>query len=228
MELMLPNETRNVMSILSQPSARLHFSQLGEDCLLWHHFCQRLHGFYVDVGCHDPYRYSNTYLLHRALGWRGINIDADPRAIEKFRRARPQDVSIHVGGGTKRGTSEFHLFEDGAVSTFDAAVASQNTVGFRLKESVMVPTCPLSEILDQALPAGTGIDYLNVDCEGLDLDVLASNDWQKYRPEMVSVEIHGLDLEEPLANPTVRLLKDKGYRMRAHYFVTTFFERLGA
>ncbi len=45
MELMLSNETRNVMSILAQPSARLHFSQLGEDCLLWHHFCQRLHGF---------------------------------------------------------------------------------------------------------------------------------------------------------------------------------------
>ncbi len=214
-----------MLSLAAEEHARLHFSQLGEDSFLWHIFGNRPSGFYVDVGCHDPRRYSNTHLLHRVLGWKGINIDADPRAIARFRAARPGDINIHIGVGTTRGTSEFHLFEDGAVNTFETALASEQASRFRRGETVVVPTCPLAEILDRALPSGSGIDYLNIDCEGSDHEVLQSNDWTRYRPEILSVEIHGLYLERAGVNSTVKLLKGQGYRLRSHYLVTTFFER---
>ncbi len=227
MELCLDPRARGVLTLAAEDHARLHFSQFGEDCFLWHLFGNRANGFYVDVGCHDPLRYSNTHLLHRALGWRGINLDADPRAVAKFRAARPGDVNIHIGVAMERGSREFHLFQDGAVNTFDQALAGERSGQFRRGATVTVPTCPLSEILDRAMPANTAIDYLNVDCEGWDREVLLSNDWTKYRPEVISVEIHDLDLENAGANPTAAFLKQQGYRLRSHYYVTTFFVLAG-
>ncbi|MGH7212733.1 MAG: hypothetical protein ACREF1_14875 [Acetobacteraceae bacterium] len=52
-----------------------------------------------------------------------------------------------------------------------------------------------------------------------------SNGWTRHRPDIVSVELHGLDLQEPLANSCVRFLKEQGYVISAHYFRTTIFER---
>ncbi len=82
----------------------MSFSQLGEDRVLWWMFEQRRNGFYVDIGCHQPYRFSNTALLHIANGWRGINVDVDERSIAAFREARPDDINIcaAVGGEASR------------------------------------------------------------------------------------------------------------------------------
>jgi hypothetical protein len=93
-------------------------------------------------------------------------------------------------------------------------------------QRVRVPVRPLREILKEHLPPGQEIDYLNVDCEGLDSKVVAGNDWATFRPKIVSVEIHGLDLLNAMENPIVRMLADAGYRLRSHCEVTSIFERV--
>lgn len=225
MEINLDDRMRTLMQLMGSPFARMHFSQMGEDCLLWHYFHSRRDGFYVDVGCHDPFRYSNTYLLHRVLNWRGINIDADPRAIAKFRDARPSDINLNVGIGAAAESREFTMFCDGAVNTFDVAIASKQAEKFPVAGSAPIQIRPLADVLEEHVPPGTTINYLNVDCEGLDHEAVISNDWSRFRPDLVSVEIHDLMLDEAGSNQTVRFLKDQGYAMRSHYICTTFFER---
>ena len=217
---------QHFITAVSTPSAKMHFGQLGEDALLWHYFSNRTDGFYVDVGCHHPYRYSNTFLLHRYRGWTGINIDADPRAISEFKLARPGDINLQIGVGSSSRVQEFCLFQDGAVNTFDKQIALSQGNHFKSAGMSMIQIYPLSTILHEHVREGQKIDYLNIDCEGLDCEVLLSNDWAIYRPDIVSVEIHNLNLDSPRSNFAVDFLLSNGYRMSAHYLITTFFERV--
>ena len=204
----------------------LYFSQFGEDCLLWHFFKGKWDGFYVDVGCHHPYRYSNTYLLHRFRNWRGINIDADAKAIALLREARPRDINLNYGVDLHSGTRTFTVFDDGAVNSFDDEFAARQSAHYRVAARVEIPVLPLAAILEQHLAVGTKIDLLDIDCEGCDDAVIASNDWTRFPAKIVLVEIHGMSLENPMKAPSVQRLKAAGYTLRAHYFATSVFELL--
>lgn len=222
------NEDRRALAIMEarqNPSAGIRFSQLGEDSILWNHFNARQDGFYVDVGCHDPFRFSNTCLLHTALNWRGINIDADSRAIERVRAARPNDENIHVGVGLTDEIRIFTEFDDGAVNTFDTKMAEVQQTGFSLKGTSQIRVRPLSDILSETSAVGRTIDYMNIDCEGLDHEVLLSNDWSRFGAEIVTVELHDLNLMQSALHPSVQFMISKGYVLRAHSLVTAFFYR---
>jgi hypothetical protein len=104
------------------PHAALSYSQEGEDMILRRIFAGKAAGFYVDVGAHHPFRFSNTCLLSE-LGWRGINIDADPTLIAAFNRHRPRDTNLSMGVSDAPGTLMFHIFNEPALNTFDPAVA---------------------------------------------------------------------------------------------------------
>jgi FkbM family methyltransferase len=206
------------------PYSKISYSQFGEDMLVSQLLRDRT-GFYADIGAHDPWRYSNTALLFER-GWCGINVDADPRAIARFLVARPNDINLNIGVAAAAGEMEFALFEDGAVNTFDSDMAARQTQSFGPKRMVRVDVRPLSDIFNRHVPTGTVIDYLNIDCEGLDEQVVCSNDWACYRPNVITIELHGMSLENPGDHPVYRFLKDQRYVMRGHYFATSLFQSL--
>ncbi|MFM9973057.1 MAG: FkbM family methyltransferase, partial [Beijerinckiaceae bacterium] len=76
-------------------------------------FAGKTDGFYVDVGAHHPFRFSNTCALYQS-GWRGINIDADPALIAAFRRHRGRDINLSLGISDVPGTLAFHVFNEPA------------------------------------------------------------------------------------------------------------------
>ena len=199
-------------------------------------------GFYVDVGAYHPKLFSNTYLFYKK-GWRGICIEPNPRMKKLFLIARPRDVFVSVGVGenqelknsrnqgikTKR-VLEYFEFEDGAVNTFSAEQARKNQeeAGRKLIGKRRIPVLPLKTILDRYLPKGQKIDLLSVDAEGMDLEVLRSNDWKKYRPEMIIAEdltdrarpYRGFNPSRPGpagggSGGVVRFLDSVGYRLVA-------------
>src|SRR3989344_2182294 len=157
---------------------RTHYSQNGEDIILAALFAKKRGGFYVDVGAHHPERYSNTYMLHKK-GWHGVNIDPDPDAIRLFQKRRPRDINLCVGIACARGEKPFFVFDDPAVNTFSFEMAKtwQGGKNIALRTTVSVKTMPLREALAGVVLAGTHIDFLNVDAEGFDLEVLESNGW---------------------------------------------------
>ena len=141
------------------------YAQFGED-LIVSRLLREKTGFYVDIGAHHPIMYSTTALLH-ARGWRGINVDADPTAIEAFNEYRPNDINLHVGVGAAEAEMDFHLLGAGKINTFDPNLARQRADrGTHGVIKVKVRT--LASILAEYMPPDTEIDYLNIDCEGLD------------------------------------------------------------
>jgi FkbM family methyltransferase len=168
------------------------YSQEGEDLILGRALEERRSGFFVDVGAHHPMRFSNTFLFYRR-GWSGINIDPLIGESGEFKTHRNRDINIPFGVSGKPGELEYFHFNEPALNTFSPekrdSVLSLNRP-YRLIGSRKIRTMPLREILEKYLPVEQRIDFLSVDVEGLDLEVLESNDWAKFRPEFVIYEDH--------------------------------------
>jgi FkbM family methyltransferase len=210
------------------PHAVLSYSQEGEDLILQRIFATRQNGFYVDVGAHHPRRFSNTYNFYRR-GWRGLNIDAMPGSMKDFDRVRPRDINLEMGIASARGAMRFFMFNDPALNTFDAGLAASRNQGqYRIIGEIDVPTDTLANVLGTQLPPDTRIDFLSVDVEGLDLPVLESNDWDRFRPECICVEHSVPDLLELPNEPLYRLLRPLGYSLYAKTANTLIFLGAGA
>lgn len=187
------------------------WSQEGEDRVLLRYFDYRRDGFYVDVGAHHPYRYSNTALLNR-MGWSGINIDAMPGSMALFARHRPRDINLEIGVSEEPGIAKFYVFNEKALNTFDGELAqSRVNPDFRIDSIVDVPLRPLREVFDEHLAHGQVIDLLTVDAEGHDLSVLRSNDWTRFRPRVVLAESVGSTIDSLHSDPCAQFLKSVGY-----------------
>lgn len=183
----------------------------------------RTRGYYVDVGAHHPRRFSNTYYFYKR-GWSGINVDATPGSMALFRRWRPRDINLEVAVGLSEQPLTLHLFNEPALNTFDSALARERErPPYRVVEKRLITPRTLTEILSQHLPAGQHIDFLTVDVEGLDLMVLQSNDWLRFRPEYVLVECFGVILEALPEDPIYRYLQGVGYQLFAKTVHTAIF-----
>lgn len=81
----------------------------------------------------------------------------------------------------------------------------------------------LSGILNKHLPKGQLIDFMSIDVEGLDYDVLQSNDWSRFRPEIILVEIPDNSLEDLLSHEITKFLHLQGYVITSKSMYTVFF-----
>lgn len=195
-----------------RPEVHCSYAQEGEDLVLNRLFEGQRHGFYVDVGAHHPFRFSNTYLLSRR-GWRGINVDPNPEAMRLFGRWRRRDVNLTVGIAEEVGSLRYFQFNEPALNTFDEKLARQREVrdGYRLIASTLIPVRPLWHVLEQHLPEGQAIDVLSVDAEGFDLNVIRSNDWDRFRPYCLLVETLQSSLISLETNATHQYVSALGY-----------------
>lgn len=202
-----------------------HFGQSGEDAILLRLFNKKPTGFYVDVGAFHPRKYSNTFILHALLCWRGINIDASSETILQFDKERPQDINVHCGVGSSKGKKTYYKFDHPARNTLSLEnVKRQKHKGdAKLIGEETIAVMPLSEILKRHLPPKTTIDLLNVDVEGYDMQVLESNDWKLFRPRVVLIEDY-LVGEGVLEDSEVyKFMQEKGYRIASHAFDTSIY-----
>ena len=181
-------------------------------------------GTYVDVGAHHPWRFSNTYWFYRQ-GWSGLNVDATPGSMDAFRRARPRDRNVEAAVAGVARTITFYAFDEPALNTFDLAAAERaKAAGYRVVEERELQTTTLAELLREHLQGGK-IDFLSVDVEGLDAEVLASNDWEAFAPEVVLAETLGQGLREVQASPVARVLGGQGYELLSKTVNTAIFTR---
>jgi FkbM family methyltransferase len=199
------------------------YAQEGEDMILSRLFEGRDVGFYVDVGAHHPKRFSNTYLFYK-MGWHGINIDAMPGSMALFKRWRSRDINLEVAVAKEKQTLNFFMFNDHALNSFDEDLSRQRNNGpYHIVQERLLQTSSLSEILNEHLPCEQKIDFLSVDVEGRDLDVLQSNDWERFRPRCVLVECLGANLKAIQENVIYQFLREKHYDFFAKTVNTLIF-----
>lgn len=213
--------------LINSGFCHLRFSQLGEDGILLHYFHDKNDGFYVDIGAHHPFRHSNTTCLYELKNWQGINVEPDRPHTEILQQHRPRDINLPCAIGPETGKMEFFEFVDGVFNTVDPARVEQvyRQFGIRPIATRTINVITLDALFGKFLPPGRTIDYLNIDAEGLDVEILRSNDWSRYRPQLISVEDHSLDLGRVEDSATYEFLTKQGYGLHSHCVVTSFYER---
>lgn len=200
------------------------YSQEGEDMILRQLLKNVETGFYVDVGAHHPKKYSNTYYFYKK-GWSGINIDAMPGGMHVFNRVRPRDINIEAAVANGNKDLIFNMFNEPALNTFDEKLVLEYIQENHpvVKKKVMT-TSSLTEILAANMPKDQKIDFMSIDVEGLDLEVLKSNDWNKYRPSYLLIESHNTNIADVAESEIYEFVVNNGYTMIAKTILTMFFK----
>lgn len=200
------------------------YSQEGEDMILHKIFANKRLGFYVDIGAHHPFRFSNTYFFYKK-GWKGINIDAAPGSMQPFNRFRPQDLNLEYAISDFNGVLPYYIFKEPALNTFSQELAHNYIEGGQnLLRTEMIEQYPLYKILDDHLDYDIKIDFMSVDAEGFDLQVLKSNNWNKYLPPVILVESLDFELVSSGNSEIYDYLAGIGYELFAKTINTLFFK----
>ena len=162
------------------------YSMDGEDLFIDNFFKNKT-GLYVDVGAYHPLELNNTYLLHKR-NWKGINIDISSLSIDYFNFLRPDDININLGVANKNSLKTLYYQKNKSpLNTLRLSHAKKIFSNKFKKKKIKVKT--LTNILDKTKYKRKEIDFLNIDTEGNDLDVLKGLDFKKYKPKLICVEL---------------------------------------
>ena len=173
-------------------SEKKSYSFGGVDLLVNYFFKDKKKGIYIDVGSQHPISNNNTYLLYRR-GWHGINIDLDSKNIDLFNIARKGDININVAVSSSQSIKKLYFYHPGSpINTISKNTADRQKA--KIKEIKEIKTNTLNNILEQN--DYNKIDYLNIDVEGHELDVLKGLDLAKYEPDVISVEFLDLKMKK--------------------------------
>ena len=201
------------------------YGQNGEDLVLDRLLEHQAGGFFVDIGAHHPARFSNTYLFY-LRGWSGINIDAQPGSMEAFNRHRSRDINIESGVAEHSELLTYYQFNEPALNTFDSGEATlKNVPPYKIINELEIKVERLDKILETHLRADQKVDFMSIDVEGKDLEVLKSNDWKHCRPRFVLAETLRMDMLRISECPVVEFMCNVGYKPIAKVYDTIFFER---
>jgi len=169
------------------------YSMDKEDLVIKEYFKSKNKGFYVDVGCYHPLQRNNTMLLYQK-GWRGINIDISDFSIKLFKFLRPDDFNLNLAVSNKEG--EIDMFFQKKLSQLSTIKENRAKIAFQgniLDKKILSKR--LTSILDESKYKDQKIDFLNIDVEGADFEVLQSLNLNKYSPELICIEVIEKDLE---------------------------------
>lgn len=203
----------------------ISYSQDGEDIVIAELFKDKLEGFYVDVGAHHPQRFSNTYYFY-LKGWSGINIDAMPGSMKIFDDLRSRDINLEIPISDKSEILTYYEFDEPALNSFSLPLSQERitTSNYKIVAETQLKTHTLAEVLDKYLPPKQTIDFLSIDVEGLDYQVVSSNNWDKYKPKVILVEDLELSSLKNINTSKVCLfLEERGYVLLAKTMRTLIF-----
>jgi FkbM family methyltransferase len=171
----------------AQPStAKISYAQNREDVLLARLFSHRKTGFYIDVGAHDPVNYSITKYFYD-LGWHGINVEPSSDIFPRLSAARARDINLNFGLSNTDGALTFYEAAKGAgLSTFAKVEMERHcNAGFEFVER-QCPVTTLAKICEQYVRAE--IDFVSIDVEGYEREVIEGGDWKRWRPCILVIE----------------------------------------
>jgi len=202
------------------------YSQTGED-LIVKNALRMIKGKgpfrYLDIGANDPYRLSNTALLFKE-GSSGVLVEPNPRVVKRLKKMRGQrDKIIECGVEfSNKKKAEFYLIDPDVLSTFSKEEANKfKKNGFNFKNIIYVDLKNVNEILETA----GEIDFMSLDAEGLDFDILKNINWNIYRPTCICVETVSFEtINEPIKNQElINYMISNDYKVHADTFINTIF-----
>jgi FkbM family methyltransferase len=165
---------------------QLSYAQNLEDYHLTQVFRGTTAGTYVDVGGGHPVA-DNVSFYFYLQGWRGLVVEPQAKLAGLYAHVRPRDHTVSMLAGAQDGEIDFHTVDKlhGFSTTVQANAAGASAYGVGY-QTTRLPVRRLSTLLDEARI--TAIDFLKIDVEGAEADVLAGLDWRRHRPRVIVVE----------------------------------------
>lgn len=188
-----------------------HLGEYGEDIFIRRFFKDLKSGIYVDVGCYHPIKGSLTYYLY-INGWSGMNIDLSQTSIDLFKISRPKDINIRAAISNFDG--ETHYYENGKIN-------QQNSLIGNNENKIKIQSYKLNTLLEKFKIHK--VDFLNIDVEGHDFNVISNFDFKKYKPKLISIEYNSYDFDKFLKSDIHNLLIKNEYFLTSKYGVTMLY-----
>jgi Methyltransferase FkbM domain len=178
-----------------QALSRGSYSQSGEDMIVDFIFqaLEVKYPTYLDLGAHHPTHYSNTHFFYKN-GSRGVNVEADPSLLEMFSVQRAADINLNVGVGAGTAFKEgselpFYVMSVRTLNTFSKEEAERCVAmgTHKIEDVIYVPLRDVNEIIAGYFD-GDAPDFMSIDVEGMDFEIVKSINFQQYRPVVICVE----------------------------------------
>ena len=202
-----------LLKIYRNKKPSLHFGEFGEDIFINRIFKNTKYGKYVDVGCYHPFKGSLTAKLY-SKNWNGINIDLSKNSIDLFKIARKKDINLNVAVSNFDGETSY--YENSPINQQNSLTKINNE-----QTEIKIKCHTLNSILKQN--SVENFDYLNIDVEGSELEVIESIDLIKYHPSLITIENNNLLLEDYFKDNVYKILTNNDYVFMNRIGVTNFF-----
>jgi len=230
----LPNSPRNIFKrIFSRKNIDFAFqkksySQSGEDLIV--RFIFETIGIknpsYIDIGAHHPFHINNTAIFYHS-GSKGINIEPNPDNIGLFFKFREKDINLNIGIGEKEEVLDYYKLSSSTLNTFSKTEAEKyRSDGYHLQEVIKVKVTPLETVINE-FANGVFPDFLSIDVEGMDQQILSSIDFHKNAPIVICIEtISFSENGRGVKNKNIiSFLEGKGFFVYADTYINTIFVR---
>lgn len=213
--------------ILGEKKSKISYSQCGEDIIM-EFILDQLHidkPLYLDIGAHHPVYLSNTYKFYKK-GGHGVCIEPDPTLFKLIKNKRPRDICLNVGiGVTQQAQVDFYVMSCRTLNTFckDEAERYQSYGKHKIDDVMQIPLININDLIEKNFVTSPNI--VSLDVEGLDLEILYSFDFSKYRPEVFCVETitYTEDKSEEKIEAIIQLMTSKNYFVYADTYINTIF-----
>lgn len=223
------NWVNRLIKKVTHSSKVVSYAQCGEDIIV-NYLLELLnipHPVYLDIGAHHPTYLSNTYFFYKK-GCQGVCAEPDPRLFKKLSKIRGRDTCLNVGVGSDVVSGEkmdFFIMSTPTLNTFSKEEAEryQSYGNQKIKKIVTIPLLPVNKILKKYFT--TVPNFVSIDVEGLDLQIVESIDFGCFRPEVFCIETlsYTEDRTEKKLNEIIRSMVRKNYTVYADTYINTIF-----
>ena len=202
-----------LLKIYRNKKPSIHYGEFGEDVFINRIFKDIKIGRYVDVGCYHPFKGSLTAQLYKK-GWNGINIDLSKSSIDLFNIARKKDINLNLAISDFDG--ETNYYENSPINQQNSLIKDNDD-----QIKIKIQCKRLSSILLEN--HYDNFEYLNIDVEGSEQNVINGIDLGKYRPILITIENNNLHLKDYIKSEIYNILIKNNYTFINKTGVTNFF-----
>ena len=202
-----------IFKIYRNQKPSIHYGEFAEDVLVNRVLKNIEAGKYVDVGCYHPFKGSLTAQLYKK-GWSGINIDISKSSIDLFNLIRETDINLNLAVSDFNGQTSY--FENSPINQQNSLIKRN------INQKMIKINCKnLNSILEEN--KFKKFEYLNIDVEGSEYNVIKGIDFKKYKPILITVENNNLHIQDYIKSEVYKVLIKNNYTFIAKIGVTNFF-----
>ena len=202
-----------ILKIYRNRKPSIHYGEFGEDILVNRILKNLETGKYVDVGCYHPYKGSLTAQLYKK-GWKGINIDLSKSSIDLFNLVRKEDINLNLAVSDFNGQTSY--FENSPINQQNSLIKNNDN-----QKKIEIDCKNLNLILEEN--KFENFEYLNIDVEGSEQNVINGINLSKYRPILITIENNNLHINDYIESETYKILIKNNYTFISKTGVTNFF-----